>query len=136
MARRWLFKTEPTEYSFADLERDQKAVWDGVSNSLALKNLREVRLGDDVIIYHTGEEKAIVGLAVAISDAYPDPKDHSGKLTVVDLKPKRRSPRVVTLADVKARPELQDFELARLPRLSVMPVNNEQWQLIREMSGL
>ena len=78
MSRRWLFKTEPSEYSFADLEREKKTVWDGVTNNLALKNLREVRLGDEILIYHSGDEKAIVGLAEAISDAYPDPREDDG----------------------------------------------------------
>src|SRR2546423_12607696 len=102
MSRRWLFKTEPSEYSFADLEREQKTVWDGVTNNLALKNLREVRLGDEILIYHSGDEKAIVGLAEAISDAYPDPREDDEKLVVVNIKPKRRLARPVTLAEIKA----------------------------------
>ena len=87
MPRRWLFKTEPNEYSYRDLEQEKKAVWDGVGNNLALKNLREVRLGDELLIYHSADEKAIVGIAEAISDPYPDPKDTDEKVVVVNLKP-------------------------------------------------
>ena len=132
MPHRWLFKTEPSEYSYADLERDKKTVWDGVSNNLALKHLREVRLGDEILIYHTGEEKSLVGLAEAVSDPYPDPNENDEKLVVVNLKPKRRLPRPLTLAEVKAVESLSDFDLLRLPRLSVMPVTKEQWQTLED----
>lgn len=133
MSRRWLFKTEPSEYSFADLEREKKTVWDGVTNNLALKNLREVRLGDEIMIYHSGDEKAIVGLAEAISDAYPDPHEDNEKLAVVNIKPKRRLARPLTLAEIKTVEALRDFDLVRLPRLSVMPVSVEQWQCISDL---
>lgn len=132
MPRRWLFKTEPHEYSYSDLELEKKAVWDGVANNLALKNLREVRLGDEVLIYHSAEEKAIVGIAEAISDAYPDPNDQDEKIVVVNLKPKRRLARPLTLAEVKAIEALSDFDLVRLPRLSVMPVSPEQWEILQD----
>src|SRR5438128_10430880 len=101
MPHRWLFKTEPGECSFDDLERDQKTVWDGVTNNLALKNLREVRLGDEILIYHSGDEKAIVGLAEAISNAYPDPREDDEKLAVVNIKPTQRLARPLTLAEIK-----------------------------------
>ncbi len=133
MPGRWLFKTEPEEYSYDDLERDQKTVWDGVGNNLALKNLREVRLGDRILVYHTGADKAIVGLAEAVTDAYPDPKENDEKAVVVNIKPKRRFPRPVTLAEIKAKEELKEFDLVRLPRLSVMPVSNEHWEALQEM---
>jgi predicted RNA-binding protein with PUA-like domain len=133
MPKRWLFKTEPEEFSYDDLEREKKAVWDGVSNNQALKNLREVRLGDQILIYHTGNEKAIVGMAEAISDPYPDPKQDDEKLVVIKLKPKRRFARPVSLAEVKNREELSEFDLVRLPRLSVMPVSNAYWDVLREM---
>lgn len=135
MPKRWLFKTEPEEFSYDDLEREKKAVWDGVSNNQALKNLREVRLGDQILIYHTGNEKAIVGMAEAISDPYPDPKQDDEKLVVIKLKPKRRFARPVSLAEVKNREELSEFDLVRLPRLSVMPVSNAYWDVLREMLG-
>lgn len=132
MPRRWLFKTEPHEYSYNDLEQEKKTIWDGVANNLALKNLREVRLGDEVLIYHSAEEKAIVGIAEAISDAYPDPQEADDKVVVVNLKPKRRLARPLTLAEIKAIEELSDFDLVRLPRLSVMPVTPEQWQILQD----
>ena len=136
MSRRWLFKTEPGEYSFADLEREKKTVWDGVTNNLALKNLREVRLGDEILIYHSGDEKAIIGLAEAISDAYPDPREDDEKLAVVSIKPKRRLARPLTLAEIKMAESLRDFDLVRLPRLSVMPVSAEQWQYLSDVLKL
>ncbi|HZS44368.1 MAG TPA: EVE domain-containing protein [Blastocatellia bacterium] len=136
MAQRWLLKTEPESYSYADLEREGKAVWDGVSNNAALKNLRSMAKGDEVIIYHTGDEKSLVGLAQVTASAYPDPKKDDPKLVVVDLKPKRKLPRAVTLAEVKANPKLKDFDLVRLPRLSVMPVSEEQWKLLADMAGV
>src|SRR5271154_3225171 len=109
MANHWLLKTEPSTYSFADLERDKKAVWDGVSNALALKHLRSMKRGDLAFIYHTGDEKQIVGIAEVTSDPYPDPHENDAKLVVVDLKPQKRLPKAVTLAEVKARKEFQDF---------------------------
>ncbi len=133
MPKRWLFKTEPTEYSYDDLEREKKAVWNGVSNNLALKNLREVRLGDEILIYHTGNDKAIVGLAEAVSDPYPDPKENDENLVVITLKPKRRFDTPLSLADIKGSKGLMDFDLVRLPRLSVMPVNKLHWQVLQEM---
>ena len=132
MPRRWLFKTEPNEYSYNDLEQEKKAVWDGVSNNLALKNLREVRLGDEVLIYHSGDEKAIVGIAEAITDAYPDPNEADEKVVVVNLKSKRRLSRPLTLAEIKAIEALSDFDLVRLPRLSVMPVSPDQWSILQD----
>jgi predicted RNA-binding protein with PUA-like domain len=115
------------------LEQEKKTVWDGVSNNLALKNLREVRLGDEVLIYHSGEEKAIVGIAEAISDAYPDPNEVDEKVVVVNLKPKRRLARPLPLHEIKAIDELSDFDLVRLPRLSVMPVTTAQWEILQDI---
>src|ERR1043166_1186599 len=100
MPNYWLLKTEPSTYSFADLERDGKAVWDGVTNPLALKHLRAMRKGDLAFIYHTGDEKQIVGIADVTSDPYPDPKQKDGKLVVVDLKPSEKVERAVTLAEI------------------------------------
>lgn len=133
MPQRWLFKTEPSEYSYDQLERDQKTVWSGVHNSLALKYLREVRLGDQILVYHTGGEKAIVGMAEAISDPYPDPQEKDDKLVVVNIKPKRRFDHHVTLLQIKNKEELQDFDLVRLPRLSVLPVKDHHWHVLLDM---
>ncbi len=131
----WLFKSDPYTYLYDHLEKDKQTVWDGVSNPVALKNLRSVKKGDTVLIYHTGDEKALIGLAEIIRDAYPDPKQKNEKLAVVDIKALRRLKKHPTLADVKARKEFADFALVRLPRLSVMPVNDTQWKLLMKMSG-
>jgi predicted RNA-binding protein with PUA-like domain len=128
MANHWLLKTEPSTYSFDDLEREKRAVWDGVSNALALKHLRTMKRGDLAFIYHTGDEKQIVGIAGVASDAYPDPKEKDAKLVVVDLKPRERLKRPVTLSEVKALSEFRDFELVRMGRLSVMPVSEARWK--------
>lgn len=134
MPNHWLFKTEPTAYSFDQLARDRKTTWDGVKNSLALKHLAAVRKGDSVLIYHTGDEKAVVGLARAASDAYPDPKQKEAKLLVVDLEPVKPLPRPVSLSDIKASQRFAGFDLVRLPRLSVMPVSAEQAAEIERMA--
>jgi predicted RNA-binding protein with PUA-like domain len=130
---RWLLKTEPSDYAYDDLERAGKAVWDGVKNAVALKHLRSIRKGDEVLVYHTGDEKAVVGLAKATSDAYAGPKDAA--LAVVDLAPVRRLKRPVTLAAVKADPAFAAWELARLPRLSVMPVPDAIHRRLLSLGG-
>src|ERR1017187_2638718 len=135
MLNHWLLKTEPSTYSFADLERDGSAVWDGVSNALALKHLRLMKRGDLAFIYHTGDERQIIGTAEVTSDPYPDPQENDPKLAVVDLKPRERLPRPVTLAEIKARQEFQDFELVRMGRLSVMPVGDSRWQKLCKMAA-
>jgi predicted RNA-binding protein with PUA-like domain len=129
----WLVKTEPGAYSFDDLLRDCRTTWDGVSNALALKHLRAVRKGDPVLVYHTGDEKALVGLARAVTDAYPDPRD--GRLTVFDLEAEGRLPRPVTLAEVKADAAFAAFPLVRMPRLSVMPVGEAEWSRLLGLAG-
>ncbi len=134
MANRWLFKTEPMAYSFQQLEKDGHTVWDGVKNNLALKHLSAVKKGDRILIYHTGEEKAAVGIAEAVSGAYPDPGKKDPKLLVVDIKAVRALSRPVALAEIKLYPKLAKFDLVRLPRLSVMPVSDKQWEVIEEMA--
>ncbi len=129
----WLLKTEPSEYSFDDLQKDRKTVWDGVTNNLALKHLRFVKKGDQVLIYHTGDEKQVVGIAQAVSEPYPDPDMKNPKLVVVNLMSKRRLRRPVTLAEMKSRKEFSSFELVRLPRLSVMPVRKTIWKKILKL---
>ncbi len=133
MPNHWLLKTEPSTYSFADLERDGGAVWDGVSNALALKHLRSMKRGDLAFVYHTGDEKQIVGIAGVTRDPYPDPKEKDPRLVVVDLEPRERLPRPVTLAEVKAGVEFRDFELVRMGRLSVMPVSQSRWKKLLQM---
>jgi predicted RNA-binding protein with PUA-like domain len=135
MPNYWLLKTEPSTYSFADLECEKRAVWDGVANALALKHLRSMKRGDLAFIYHTGDEKQIVGTAEVTSDSYPDPQEDDPKLAVVNLKPQKRLPRPVTLTEIKAREEFQDFELVRIGRLSVMPVSDFRWQKLCKMAA-
>lgn len=132
----WLLKTEPSSYSFADLQRAGRAVWDGVANPVALKNLRAMAIGDPVLIYHTGAEKAAVGLARVASAPYPDPKAGDPKLAVVELEADRPLPRAVTLAQVKADPACADFALVRQGRLSVVPVPPAIWRKLLAWGGL
>ena len=132
---RFLVKTEPSTYSYADLERDKRTVWDGVSNPVALKHLATIRKGDTVVVYHTGDERQAVGLAVAASDAYPDPKLKNPKRPVVDLAAERALPKPVTLAVAKGDAVLKGTELARLPRLSVMPFTEAQFQRLLRLAG-
>jgi predicted RNA-binding protein with PUA-like domain len=135
MSGRWLLKTEPDEYAFDDLVRAGRAVWDGVTNPLALKHLRAIHQGDQLFIYHTGKVRAIAGLAVSATDPYPDPTKANPRLVVVDVVPVRRLSKPVTLDAINARPECRDFDLVRLPRLSVMPVPGSIWKTIMDMAG-
>ncbi len=130
----WLVKEEPGHYGYAQFKREGKTVWAGVRNPLAQKHLRAIRKGDQVFYYHTGKEKAVVGVARAVSDAYPDPSDASGKLYVVDIAPTRELPKPVTLAAIKAQPAFASFPLVRMSRLSVMPVTEAEWKRIEDMS--
>jgi predicted RNA-binding protein with PUA-like domain len=131
----WLLKSDPEHYSYADLERDRKTVWDGVSNPLALQNLRRARRGDRALIYHTGGEKAVVGIAEIASDPYPDPKRKDPRFAVVDVAAHERLKRPVRLDEIKRHPALRHFDLVRLPRLSVMPVSDEQWTTILALAN-
>ena len=126
----WLLKTEPGDYSWDELERAGRARWDGVRNPAALRNLAAMKAGDQVLVYHTGDEKAVVGLAEVVRAAYPDPKYPEGKLMVVDLEPRARLARPVTLAEIKALSEFKDSPLVRQGRLSVVPLTAAQWKLI------
>lgn len=135
MAGYWLLKTEPSSYSYQDLERDRKTTWDGVSNPVALRNLRGMEKGDQVFIYHTGDEKSIVGIARVMKAAYADPRGDDPRLVVVDLEAVRPVKRSVTLAQVKADKRFVDFALARVPRLSVMPVTAVQWKALLALTG-
>ncbi len=130
----WLFKEEPTHYSYDDLARDGRTSWTGVRNALAQKHLRSVKKGDRIFFYHTGSEKAVAGIAKAAGDAYVDPEDKASKLYAVDVLPVKKLPRAVTLAEIKADPSFASFALVRMSRLSVMPVDDEQWKKIEAMS--
>ena len=122
----WLFKQEPGCYSYADLEKDGTTVWDGVSNALAQKHLRAVKAGDKAFFYHTGDEKAVVGVMQIVAD--PRPAAENEKHVVVEVKPVRRMKNPVTLATIKADEAFADWELVRQSRLSVMPVSAEVWK--------
>jgi predicted RNA-binding protein with PUA-like domain len=130
----FLVKEEPTHYNFDAFVKDGGTTWTGVKNPLAQKHLRSIRKGDTVFYYHTGDEKAVVGIARATTDAYPDPSDKTGKAHVVDLVPVKKLERPVTLAEVKADKRFADFPLTYMPRLSVMPVSEAQWKMIIGMS--
>ena len=131
----FLVKEEPDHYSFDQFVKDGRTTWEGVRNPVAQKNLRSMRKGDLVFYYHTGKEKAVVGIAKAAGDGYPDPKDKTGRAYVVDLVPVKKLSAPVTLAAVKADSRFADFALTRIPRLSVMPVTEQQWNWILKMGG-
>lgn len=128
----WLAKTEPDSFSYADLEKLGQDRWNGVKNFAALKHMRNMELGDLVFIYHTGKEKAIVGVAEVISTAYPDPNETDERFIVVDVKPRYSLDRPVTLKEIKSNALFQEWELVRQSRLSVMPVSEEHWQFIHQ----
>lgn len=138
----FLLKTEPGTYSFDDLARDRKATWDGVSNAAALIVLRSMKKGDEAFVYHTGDERAIVGTAIVTRNAYEDPKNPGKnakgepKFAVVDLKPGKRSTAPVTLAQIKADKRFAKFPLVTIGRLSVMAVEPPLDRALREMAGL
>jgi predicted RNA-binding protein with PUA-like domain len=130
MAQRWLVKTEPGSYSYSDLERDKKTSWTGVRNPVAAKHLRAMRSGDVVLVYHTGKEKAVVGVARVSKPAYPEPGADDPRWVAVDLEPLRALPAPVALSALRAEPACKDFALVRVPRLSVMPVPDEAWDVV------
>jgi len=135
MASYWIVKTEPSTYSFDDLARQKTAAWDGVKNNLALKHLRSMKVGDQVLVYHTGDEKAVVGVAEVTRAAYPDPKQKDPKLVVVDLKAGGTLPRPVPLAEIKGDRAFADLALVRIGRLSVMPTSTDQFKRLLKLGG-
>lgn len=130
----WLLKSEPGTYSFSDLLREGTACWDGISAPAALSHLRAMRKGDEALIYHSGDERAIVGIARVVSDPYPDPKLLDPKRVVIDLVPVRALSQPVPLARIKADTRFADLGLVRISRLSVMPVPRPQWDALLELS--
>ena len=131
----WLLKTEPSCYAWDDLVRDKSATWDGVSNATALKHLRTMKKGDLALIYHTGDERAAVGIAQLTSGPYPDPKELDERLVVVDMKPKDRLARPVTLPEIKADPAFAGWDFLRIGRLSVVPVPEPMWARIMALAN-
>jgi predicted RNA-binding protein with PUA-like domain len=129
----WLLKTEPSTYSFADLQRDKQTRWDGITNPTALRNLKSASAGDRAVVYHTGDEKSAVGVAEIVKAAYPDPKND--KLSVVDLKAREPLGKPVTLATLKADPQFAESPLVRQGRLSFVPLTAAQWKRLMELAG-
>lgn len=132
----FLLKTEPTVYSYSDLERDKKAVWDGVTSPGGLFQIKTARKGDIAFIYHTGGEKQVVGICEITCDPYIDPKADNPKIFIFDIKPKRKLPNPVTLDQIKKDKRTCDSRIVREARLSVQPVDVKVWNAILEMSGL
>jgi predicted RNA-binding protein with PUA-like domain len=130
--RYWILKTDPGTYALADLVRERRTRWDGVANPVAVRHLRSMRTGDRAFIYHTGNEKAIVGLARVVSDGYDDPSDPH--LAVVDVEFERAVGAPLTLAAIKADPAFQDLALVRQGRLSVVPVSSSQWERLSALA--
>jgi predicted RNA-binding protein with PUA-like domain len=131
---RWILKTDADVYPFDQLERERRTVWDGVSNPVAVRNIRSMAPGDSLLIYHSGQGKELVGLARVEGAPYPDPKN--AKLSVVKIEAERRLPKTVTLAAIKADATFAQSPLVRQPRLSVIPVTETQWNKLLAMAGV
>lgn len=137
MVNYWLAKQEPDGprgYSFETLKKDKKTIWDGVHNNLALKHMREMKDGDLVLFYHTGDERQAVGIMEIVSEPYPNPKEDNKRFIVVDVKYKKSLKRPVTLDEIKKQKKFQNWELIRISRLSVMPVPKHIWDTIIDIS--
>lgn len=134
MASHWLVKSEPAKYAFADLVRDEKTVWDGVRNNAAALHLKAMKVGDEVLYYHSQEGLAVVGIAKVVKEAFPDVTDPAGRFVAVELAPVRELKAPVTLQAMKADPALEKMEMIRQSRLSVSPVRDEEWAAILELA--
>jgi predicted RNA-binding protein with PUA-like domain len=130
----WLLATDPEEYSFADLERDASTVWNGVTEYVALKNLRDIDQGDMALILHQGDEPAIVGVARVISDTYPDPAQGDPTIYVLDLEPVERLDHEIPLSALLDEPDFQDWELVANPDLEVAEIPAPLWERLITMS--
>ena len=135
MASKWLVKSEPDTYAYADMERDGRTVWDGVRNHAAAGHLKAMKTGDQVFFYHSQQGKDVVAVAQVAKEAFPDASDPTGRFVAVELTPVRKLKRPVTLADMKANPALADMAMLRQGRLSVSPVTDAQWAAILKMAG-
>jgi predicted RNA-binding protein with PUA-like domain len=131
----WLVKSEPNKYAFADLQRDGKTVWDGVRNNAAALHLKAMKLGDEVLYYHSQEGLEVVGVAKVVTEHFLDPSDPAGRFVAVELAPVRTLPKPVSLQAMKANPALAGLEMIRQGRLSVSPVRPEEWKVIAKMAG-
>lgn len=135
MATHWLVKSEPNTYSFDNLVRDGRTVWDGVRNNAAALHLKGMGEGDEVLFYHSQEGLAVVGIAKVVRTAFPDASDPSGRFVAVELAPLRKLARPVTLAEMKAEPALETMPMLRQSRLSVSPVSAAEYAAILKMAG-
>jgi len=135
MASHWLVKSEPAKYAFADLQRDGRTVWDGVRNNAAALHLKAMRVGDEVLYYHSQEGLAVVGIARVTKEAFPDVTDPAGRFVAVELAPVRPLRQEVTLQAMKSNPALADLAMIRQSHLSVSPVSAEEWAEILKMAG-
>lgn len=131
----WIIKSEPSAYSWDQFVKDGQTSWTGVRNAQAALNLKAMKVGDRCFFYHSNDGKEIVGVAEVVRTAYPDPTDKAGKAVTVDVKPVEPVKTKVTLAAIKAEPELADLGLVRQSRLSVSPVTAEQWKRLARMAG-
>jgi predicted RNA-binding protein with PUA-like domain len=131
----WLVKSEPSSYSWEQLVKEGRTFWSGVRNFQASSNLKAMKNGDRAFFYHSGEDKAVVGIAEIVKEYYPDHTDESRKFGMVDVIPVAALPKPVTLVQIKAEPKLKDLALVRQSRLSVMPIDEKSWKLICAMGG-
>ncbi len=129
----WLMKSEPGGWSWDDQVREGTAEWDGVRNHQAANNMKAMKRRDRAFFYHSVNEKCVVGIVEVVKEYYPDPSDASGRFGMVDVKALRPFEKPVTLAEIKAAPRLAGLALVRQSRLSVLPVNEDEWKLICKM---
>jgi len=134
MVNYWLAKQEPKSYNFSILKKDKKTVWDGVHNNLALKHINNMKKGDLILFYHSGDEKQVVGIMEVSSKPYSNPKETNERFVVVDVKYKKELQNPVMLSEMKKQKKFKNWELLRISRLSVMPVPKEIWNSIIKMS--
>ena len=134
MVNYWLAKQEPKSYNLSALKKDKKTVWDGVHNNLALKHINAMKKGDQILFYHSGDEKQVVGIMEVTSKPYPNPEEKNDRFVVVDVKFKKELKNPVTLAEIKKQKKFKNWELLRISRLSVMPVPKEIWNFIIKAS--
>ena len=131
----WLIKEEPTKYSYYNLVNDKKTIWDGVVNNFALKNIINISKDDEALFYHTGKEKSVIGIVKVINNPYSDPKKDDKRFVVFDIKPVKKLNRPVSLKEIKSNKIFKEFDLVRIPRLSVMPVTKKYWDTIIKLSN-
>jgi predicted RNA-binding protein with PUA-like domain len=132
---RWLMKSEPFKYSWDDLVKDGRTHWNGVRNNQAALYLKAMKVGDEVLFYHSNEGLAVVGLATVVKEFYPDPSDEKGRFVMVDIAPVRPLKNSVTLAAMKAEPRLAGMKMFQQFRLSVCPIADAEWDVVLEMAG-